>query len=210
MTREIRIARLGGLEVRAADDGAPPGLSGIAAVYDSESVPIMGLFREVIKPGAFKRALSEGHDVRALFNHDVSGVLGRTKSNTLRLSDSDKGLRIELDMPDTQLGRDLLVSVRRGDIDGMSFAFRAVKESWVNGGSSDGLDLREIEDLILYDVSPVTSPAYPETSVSKRSAEDGIRMHGEFRGSIRQAEDDADRAMNMARARQAQALRRYR
>jgi HK97 family phage prohead protease len=139
---------------------------GYAAVFDSPT-DIGGFFREQIKPGAFAEALGRD-DVRALINHDEDLVLGRNKAGTLRLEEDEKGLRIELDPPDTQYARDLIVSMERGDISQMSFAFIARKQEW-----DDTTDppLRTILDVELFDVSVVTYPAYPDTSAAVRSLE---------------------------------------
>jgi hypothetical protein len=153
-------------EVRAAEDSEAK-ITGYAAVFNSKSEEIFG-FREVIMPGAFDRALEEGHDVRALWNHNSDHVLGRTKSGTLRLKVDKKGLHIENDLPDTQAGRDALVSIKRGDVDQMSFAFRVLTDQW---REEEGETIRELHDLELLDVSPVAYPAYPATQVSARAIE---------------------------------------
>ena len=109
--REIRI--LEGLEVRKASEEKPETLVGHAAVF-GKTTRIGDLFEEVIKPGAFTRALKEGQDVRALVNHDPNRVLGRTPK-TLTLSEDKEGLRVEIEPPNTTIGTDTLESVRRGD-----------------------------------------------------------------------------------------------
>jgi HK97 family phage prohead protease len=154
------------VEVRAEGDDKPKTkkIEGYAAVYSSPSED-MG-FREIIMPGAFDRAIREGHDVRCLLNHDTNIVLGRTKSGTLRLSVDDRGLKIENDMPDTQAGRDTLTLIERGDIDQMSFAFRTIADNW---RTEDGNQIRELLDVELLDVSPVAYPAYAATVVSARA-----------------------------------------
>jgi len=159
-----------GLEVRGGKDGGGRTLTGYAAVFDSRSENL-GHFVEVIKPGAFDRAMKEGHDVRALVNHDSGMILGRTTSGTLRLSVDERGLRYEVDLPDTTAGRDIAESVRRGDINGSSFGFRVAKggEAWSKG--DDKVALRSVTDLELLDVSPVTYPAYSATQVSFRALE---------------------------------------
>jgi HK97 family phage prohead protease len=162
MKREIRF--ISKSELRAAGDGDKPQISGYAAVFNQET-RIGDFFTEIIKPGAFTRALKEKQDVRALFNHDADKVLGRSPK-TLRLSEDSKGLKYEIDLPDTTTANDLRESIKRGDIDQSSFAFVAVKQTWREEG--DQL-IREIEDVDLYDVSPVTYPAYEGTSVSARS-----------------------------------------
>lgn len=150
-------------ELRAEMDGDKPKIRGYAAVFGSWSENLGG-FREIIRPGAFAKTIREA-DVRALYNHDANLVLGRTKSGTLRLIEDEVGLRIEVDPPDTQYARDLMTSIGRGDVDQMSFGFRVIKDEWRT-------DLkpaeRELIEVALYDVSPVTFPAYPATSVNVR------------------------------------------
>jgi uncharacterized protein len=145
-----------------------PALSGYAAVFGS-ATEIAGLFREQIAPGAFRDAVGRD-DVRALFNHDANFVLGRTTSGTLRLVEDDKGLRYDVDPPDTQWARDLMVSVQRGDVSQSSFAFEVTDDEWEYGQRGE-MPLRTIKQVRLHDVSPVTYPAYATTTVSARSLE---------------------------------------
>jgi uncharacterized protein len=152
-----------GLEVRG--EGETKTLVGYAAKFGVRSEDLGG-FVESIAPGAFDRAISEGHDVRALWNHNPDVVLGRTRAGTLRLSVDEVGLRIETDLPDTQAARDLRVSVARGDVSQMSFGFRTKGDEW---RTEDGVPYRTLTDLDLFDVSPVTYPAYPQTEVSVRA-----------------------------------------
>lgn len=168
MTIERRTLAVDGLEVRA--EGESQKIVGHAAVFNRLSDPIRGRFKERISPGAFARAISEQQDVRALVNHDPSLVLGRTKAGTLRMSEDSTGLLVEIDPPDTSYSRDLMESIRRGDIDQMSFGFTVVEETWTRGKDGD-LDIRELRDVDLFDVSPVTYPAYPDTDVAVRSHE---------------------------------------
>lgn len=158
---------MGPVEFRAASDGKPARLVGYAAVFNSQSEDLGG-FREIILPGAFDRALSEGHDVRALVNHNPDKMLGRTSSKTLRLAVDETGLGVEVDVPDTQDGRDTLTLVQRGDLSQMSFAFRTLADQW---RTEEGEPLRELLDLELFDVSVVAYPAYPATEVSARALE---------------------------------------
>jgi HK97 family phage prohead protease len=139
---------------------------GYAAVFNKPTD--IGPFREVIVPGAFGKALESGVDVRALFNHDPNVVLGRTSAGTLKLEENTKGLKYTIRPPDTAAARDLLVSIERGDITGSSFGFRTIKNVW---RTDDGRDLRELIEVEPFDVSPVTFPAYPQTSVALRSLE---------------------------------------
>jgi HK97 family phage prohead protease len=151
-------------ELRVQDnDAGGKTLVGYAAVFDQWSEDLGG-FREIIRSGAFTKTLRDGADVRALFNHDPNFVLGRTTSGTLRLNEDVKGLRIEADLPDTQTVRDLIIApLERGDIDQMSFGFRTVKDTWSNDFSE-----RELHEVMLFDVSAVTFPAYPQTEVGVR------------------------------------------
>jgi uncharacterized protein len=158
----------GSIEWRA-DDAAELGtLRGYAAVFNSPTV-IGSLFRELILPGAFTAALDRD-DVRALWNHDPNYVLGRVKAGTLDLGEDEVGLRYTVRPPDTTWARDLIASVARGDITQSSFAFRVTQDRWEPPASAAELPLRLIEGVELYDVSPVTYPAYEQTSVAARNA----------------------------------------
>lgn len=135
-----------------------------------------GSYMEKVAPGAFAKTLADGADVRALLNHDPNYVLGRTKSGTLSLKEDDIGLAYEVNPPDTQWARDLQVSMRRGDITGSSFGFRVVKDKWTMVLDPDGdqkndmMDCRTLLECQLFDVSPVTYPAYAESESGIRSA----------------------------------------
>jgi len=154
----------------AERSGAAPKTRGLAAVYNSKSKDLGG-FREIIEPGAFDHLLArKRQDVVALWNHESGSLLGRTISGTLRLWSDDKGLRYEIDPPDTTLARDLLTLVRRGDISGSSFAFTVNEGDERYVQEEDGSTTRYIRKASnLYDVSLVTQPAYEATAVSVRS-----------------------------------------
>lgn len=143
---------------------------GHAAVFDSLSEDLGG-FQERIERGAFDEVLE--NDVRAYFNHDPNYLLGRTSAGTLRLSVDEKGLRYELDVPNTTAGRDLKENMRLGNITQSSFAFTIGRDgdSWER--NEDGVDIRIIKKVNrLYDVSPVSLPAYPsanDLALAKRS-----------------------------------------
>lgn len=155
------------LRVEARQEGEPPKIIGHAAVFNQLSEDLGG-FREQIAPGAFAGAVKTD-DVRALWNHNPDFVLARTVSKTLTLKEDARGLSIEIDPPDTQVARDLLVSIERGDVSQMSFGF-SVKPDGQNWGKDDeGRNIRTLTDVRLFDVSPVTYPAYPQTDVAKRS-----------------------------------------
>lgn len=145
---------------------APPKIIGHAALFDSLSENLGG-FRERIASGAFAETLKTA-DIRALFNHDPNFVLGRNKAGTLRLKEDKTGLAIEIDPPETQTARDLIVSMKRGDINQMSFGFRTVEDRW---NKVDGEWIRTLLEVELFDVSPVTYPAYTQTDVAVRSLE---------------------------------------
>jgi HK97 family phage prohead protease len=156
-------------EVRAEQQGEQPTrIIGYGSVFNSRSEPLWG-FREIIKPGAFDDVL--GDDVRGLFNHDPNFILGRSSSGTLTVGVDDKGLRYDINAPDTQTIRDLVLApMLRGDINQSSFAFRVARdgEHWFE--DEEGIVIREISRFSrLFDVSPVTYPAYQEADSGVRS-----------------------------------------
>jgi len=146
-------------EIRVQDIGSVKHIEWYASVFDSLSEDLGG-FQERIGRRAFTKTLQE-NDIRALFNHDSNYVLGRNKTGTLDLHVDIKGLRATVQPPDTQWARDLLVSIERGDVSAGSFGFQAIKDRWFEG--DDGMILREIQEVRLFDVSLVTFPAYPAT-----------------------------------------------
>lgn len=144
-------------EIRETPDGVV-GLSGYAAVFDSES------HGEVVRRTAFNKTLADGADVRFLINHE--GLpLARTKSGTMRLRVDSVGLRMDIDSLDmsSPVVQSLISSVRRADVDQMSFAFMAVRDNY----TADGV--RELTEVKLVDVSAVTYPWYEATSVGMKS-----------------------------------------
>jgi HK97 family phage prohead protease len=157
-----------GLEIRKAKEGSSSigTLVGYAAVFDQRSQDLGG-FVEIIKPGAFKQSLERGDDIRALWQHNSDDVLGRRSNETLRIKEDSKGLLVEIDLPDTQVGRDVKALVERGDVDGQSFGFRTMKDNWTK--EKDDRYVRELLQVDLYDIGPVTYPAYLGTSVEARS-----------------------------------------
>jgi HK97 family phage prohead protease len=134
---------------------------GYAAVFNSPSQKLSignRSFIERILPGAFDRYLRSNPNVVALLNHDQNLLLGRTTSKTLTLEADSHGLRYEIFPPATSYANDLLVSMRRGDLDSSSFAFTTIEDNWI---VEDGETIREVVEANVWDVSPVTSPAYP-------------------------------------------------
>jgi uncharacterized protein len=163
LEREVR----GGIpaEIRTESDGIK--VSGYAAVFN-EAADIAGMFREVIAPGAFRDAIGRD-DVVFLINHD--GLpLARTRSGTLTLTEDATGLRIDttLDPEDPDV-KSITGKMKRGDLDKMSFAFRATKQAW---DETTNPPTRTIQEAELYDVSIVTSPAYDGTSIALRSLDE--------------------------------------
>ncbi len=140
-------------------------LRGYAALFNVQSANLGGPFElyESIAPGAFDAVLA--NDVRHLKNHDPNWVLGRTIPGTLRLSVDDRGLHTITDPPETQWADDLLVSIRRRDISQMSFAFVVGEDSWRYDREKDVVYRTILKLSALYDVSTVTYPAYPDTSI---------------------------------------------
>lgn len=150
------------VEVRAESS---PIITGYAAVYDSDSVDL-GFFTEVIRPGAFTRAIAEKQDVRALLDHNTGKIIGRTRSGNLTLQEDERGLRVSLSPIDTEDGRTALEWVKSGVVDGFSFGFETLKDRW---GTKGGQAYRELLDLNLFEVSLVAFPAYPGTSAALRA-----------------------------------------
>ncbi len=172
--REIRVFA-GPLQFERRAEGDTPKIVGHAAVFDQWATLYEGTYwtwREVIRPGAFRNALAEKQDVVALVNHDEDSLLARTVSGTLTLSEDPTGLLAQIDPPDTQCARDLLVSIARGDLSGMSFAFRVRPggdKTTITIQGEKELEERELLDLDLEDVSIVCWPAYTQTDVAIRS-----------------------------------------
>lgn len=160
---ERRTFTVRNIETRQAEDGTMR-MAGYAAVFNEPSVPLP--FIEKIAPGAFRKTLSETPDVRLLVNHE--GLpMARTKNGTMRLYEDDRGLYFEAELANTQEARDLYTLVARGDVDQMSFAFRVIRQKW-----NDDRTERSLTEVSLADgdVSIVTYPAYPATSVEAREA----------------------------------------
>ena len=153
------------VEVRAAEGNR---IGGYAAMFDREADGLP--FKEVIKPGAFKRSLDRGDDCFLLVNHDADALpLARRSAGTLDVFEDEVGLRFDAELdPENPAAASLLSAIRRGDVDKCSFAFRVAE-----GGSTKSGDVRELRNLDLFEVSVVTWPAYSATTVGMRSADDG-------------------------------------
>jgi uncharacterized protein len=220
MATETRTFEIEALELRAGD-GQQPLIAGYAVVFDAWSEVMTDSrgrpFRERFAPGAFDRALAANPDVRALWNHNTDLPLGRTRNGTLRVSKGGQGIRFDLTPPETSWGRDAIESIRRGDVSGVSFAFGTKREggdTWEKPGP-DGVATRTVLDADLYEVSPVTFPAYPQTMVSVRSVdvpdftdESDSRAAGEIHDDAQATDSRAAVAVAVALQQQIEILRR--
>lgn len=144
-------------ELRAKGDNRT--ISGAAAVFGQVSQNLGG-FVEQIAPGAFTRTLQTA-DVVALFNHDASQILGRVSAGNLTLEETDLGLMYAVSVPSTRAGLDAAENVAAGLVTGSSFAFRAIADTWSE--TDTGFPLRTVTEAALFDVGPVTFPAYLQT-----------------------------------------------
>ena len=151
-----------GVELR--EEGDTLTAVGYAATFNRLSQNLGG-WVEQIRSGTFRSTLNQA-DVRALFNHEPDHLLGRSSTGTLRMSEDDHGLRYEIDLPNTTLGRDVAELLRRGDISGSSFGFRTISDEW--SATADGYPLRTLTEGALRDGGPVTFPAYSSTEASLR------------------------------------------
>jgi uncharacterized protein len=168
---ERRVIGIAAGELRVQSVDKVTKIAGHAAKFDVLSEDLGG-FRERIAPGAFAKSI-QSSDVRALFNHDANIVLGRNKAGTLRLSEDVAGLAYEVDAPDTQLVRDMVLSpIARGDVNQCSFGFYTVNDKWAK---VDGEWIRTLLECDLLDVSPVTYPAYPQTEVAVRALQQAMQ-----------------------------------
>lgn len=197
--RRFQVAEL---RAEAVEGQAARSIVGYAAVFNSLSQDLGG-FVEKIAPGAFAGAGQS--DVRALFNHDPSMVLGRSTSGTLTVAEDEIGLRIRITPPDTQYARDVMHLIDRGDVSQMSFGFRALKDDWAN---ENGQTVRTLILAELLDVSPVTFPAYTATNVQMRDMMNLPDVPAGVRGATAPAVEDGDglRAQWSQRERQIEIL----
>jgi HK97 family phage prohead protease len=150
------------IEMRAEGDGRT--FTGYAALFNQPSLPLP--FVEYVRPGAFKRSLQSRNRMMLLWNHDTSNPLASTRNGSLQMVEDERGLKVTATLPQTTLGNDIAVLVRDGVIDSMSFGFSVKRDTW----SKDG-QVRYLEDVTLYEVSLVSTPAYEATAgtVSVRS-----------------------------------------
>ena len=170
------------------DDSLDGKIVGHASVFDSWSETLGGIFpfKEIVRKGTFTETIKLD-DIRALFNHDPNFVLGRNKAGTLELEEDEIGLRVVITPPDTSWANDLIKNLRRGDISQMSIGFIVLEDTW---GTQDGIDIREIKKVQLFDVSIVTYPAYTQTDVGVRAME----SYKDYRSKLDDAQNAAKRA----------------
>lgn len=205
--RELRFFPL--QEVRMEEVNGKPTLSGYAAVYNQLSVDFGG-WREIIRPGAFSGSLAKGPDTRANVDHQGGlNTIGRTRNGTLQLNEDAQGLRVTIEPPDTQAGRDVMTLVKRGDLNQMSFAFWTLRDNWLETGEYVLRELHEV-DIDGGDVSVVTYPAYPQTSVQTRSLMNLPMIPNDLRQGPDSDKSDREAGAAMARARLLSRRRRLR
>lgn len=161
-------------------------VEGYAIVFNSESRDLGG-FTEIVSPEALNGALERNNDVLALYDHNYGQILGRQSSETLKLEKDERGLRFTLDLPNTQLGRDVFTLVNRGDLKGNSFGFTVRKDDW---SKEDGKVKRTIEEIgDLFEISIVSMPAYDATELTKRSFDEFVQT--EINVESKEIEDEA-------------------
>lgn len=165
MKLERRFLSQGELRVKKDDSGQK--IAGYATKFTPAMSEDLGFFREQIDPHAFDACLAANPDVRGLWNHDANHVLGRTIAGTLRLSTDATGLFYEIDPPATNVAKDLMISMERGDVTQSSFGFICIEDTWRE--DADGNYIRTVLKAELFDVSPVTFPAYPDATSGVRA-----------------------------------------
>lgn len=177
------------IELRAEKKGDKSYIRGYAVRYGMDSQDLGG-FIETIDKEAFKELMERGDlDVVSLFNHSADNLLGRTP-NTLTLRNDDNGLFMETELPDTELGRSVFTAIQRGDLKGQSFSFSNFEATW-----SKDFTRRNITKISnLYDVGPVTFPAYPDTNVAARDREAAMAAAEEERRQAIETQKLADEA----------------
>jgi len=183
--RRFLAAEAGPVTVEARAEGEGRMIMGTAAVYydgtPATEYELWTDFVERIMPGTFDRAISEADDARGLFNHDPNMLLGRVSAGTLTLASTAKGLGYEITPGETQVAADVMVHIERGDLSGSSFAFEVTDQEV---RTENGIDIREIRGVKLYDVGPVTYPAYEATEADVRSLRERITSKPDAGGAL--------------------------
>ena len=160
-------------------------LDGYVVEFEKQS-HLIWFFREKVRKGAFEETL-RNDTIKGLFNHNTDLVLGSTKSGTLKLQEDDRGLKFELELPNTTAGKDAAESIKRGDIDGVSFGFQSITDEWDETDPQE--PIRTLVKVKLFEISPTAFPAYPDSQVSARSVKDAYKRFADTaQGSDQSAE----------------------
>lgn len=190
--------------VRAVEEGGKRTIGGYAVVFNalSENLGFSIEVREQIKPGAFAESLARDQQM-AFWNHNTDMPIGSTKNKSLRLQEDEHGLKFELDLPDTSIGRDVFQNVREGIVDSMSFGFQIQDEHDEEITLASEPSLPVVVTVLrakLIEVSPVVFPAYPQTEVEARSREEKItkRMQTIRENAAEKPTESIDRERLMA------------
>lgn len=198
MKPELRVLPIEDAELRVEGEGdAPKKIRGFGVVYNKRSQDLGG-FVEIIRPGAFKTSLESGKELKSFFNHDPNFVLATTRSEPpLIIRDRPGGIEYEYEIPDTSYGKDLEKNIAARRVVGSSFAFRTIKDNWYEDGSTQ---VREVLEAELFELGPVTNPAYLPSSVSVRSTKE---VYDNFVAETR-AREAAEAEKEKARARESE------
>lgn len=170
------------------DDGI---VRGLAAVYydgsaDTECQPYADGTFERLAPGCFDTVMKRGSDVIATFDHNQKNLLGRTRSNTLKLTQSSRGIEVELKLPDTQLGRDVKHLIERGDLHGFSFSAKPGKTSFAKENGKRVLTIQDFSQLS--EIGIVVSPYYAGAKIKRGWHEAEEQQWNEMQDSLRRIE----------------------
>lgn len=176
MDKEIRVMATE-LEIREQQEPNTKTISGYAVKWNQPSNIILGMFEERFQEGAFAKSLIDDKQ-KALWAHDTRCVLGSTANGTLRLTEDKIGLRFEADLPDNTWGNDAYVSIKRGDVEGVSFGFKAPKDGSIWDDTDPNIIKRTVIKARLFEISPEPFPAYPQSEVQARSLD---KVYEEYR-----------------------------
>jgi uncharacterized protein len=193
-TRELRDLKF---EVRMEEtEGQANNVIGHGVVYDRRSEDLGG-FVEIVRKGAFDKALESGDEIKSFYNHDPSMVLATTSSEPpLKIRNNKANLSYEAEIPNTSYGKDLAENLRRKNVTGSSFAFTVTDDDWFK--EKDGTVVREIKEAKLFELGPVTNPAYLPTTAAVRSLKN---QKEEFDSSLRAQEEKKEQDEESKRAR---------
>jgi uncharacterized protein len=178
------------IEIREMQEEQKKTITGYAVKWNQWSSQIAGFFQERFERGAFSESLKS--DVqKSLWCHDRRQVLASTKNGTLRLQEDDIGLRFEADLPNNSWGNDAYISIKRGDVDGVSFGFKTKPKGDVWDEDDPKIVKRTVSNAILFEVSPEPFPAYPQSEVQARSIDEAYKEYRAVKEeSVPEAEAD--------------------